>query len=231
MDKNISAAYTDALLRLAVVENHKRELEAIPSREELEKMYSFSPEHEARMKKLFIKESRDKRRKNPFKVLRQVAAAIIILFALFFGILLTNTEVRAAVWETVVVWYTGFTRFVFNSDETATGDARWHLSYLPEGFSETNFETVGGYTYIDYSDSLGQSIALQYKIAGGAIAVDNEHSEHTTVTEHGVEYHIFKSKSEEYPSIIIWERDGYSFMLQATFISDELLRMAFSVGQ
>jgi len=43
----------ESLFRQAVIDAFVKEIEAIPSNEELKKIYSFSPQFELRMKKLF----------------------------------------------------------------------------------------------------------------------------------------------------------------------------------
>lgn len=47
----------EALLRRAVIQDHENELTSIPPEDELRKMYTFSPQHELRMKALFQKYS------------------------------------------------------------------------------------------------------------------------------------------------------------------------------
>ncbi|MCL2083312.1 MAG: DUF4367 domain-containing protein [Oscillospiraceae bacterium] len=233
MDKKINSAYSDALLRLAVIENHQRDLAAIPPRKELERTYSFSPDHEMRMEKLFAKSS--KKHIHPIKVLRRAAAAVIIAVALMFSALLTNAEVRASVWNAVVEWYSEFTRFVFNSSEFDIGvepgdeNSRWYPSHLPDGFVETNSEILGDITYIDFGDSSGDTIVLSCTKETQALAVDNEHSRYSSTTNDGVNYHVFAATSEEYLSKVLWERDGYSFFLESCIASDKLLEIAFSV--
>ena len=88
-------------------------------------------------------------------------------------------------------------------------------------------------TLIDFVGSDGTSIALRYSSVDTAMsmAVDNEHSEYSTATENGVEYHVFATTSEEYPSRVPWERDGRSFFLESTIALGELLEVAFSVKE
>jgi hypothetical protein len=48
----------EALFRQAVIDDFNEEIDSIPTNEDLAKIYSFSPEFEIRMKKLFIKDRR-----------------------------------------------------------------------------------------------------------------------------------------------------------------------------
>jgi len=45
----------EALFRQAVIDNFLEEIDSLPPDEELSKIYIFSPEHEARMQRLFGK--------------------------------------------------------------------------------------------------------------------------------------------------------------------------------
>jgi len=48
----------EALFRQAVVDDFNEQIDSIPPKEQLAKIYSFSPEFEVRMKKLFAKNRR-----------------------------------------------------------------------------------------------------------------------------------------------------------------------------
>ena len=107
----------EALFRQAVIDDFNKEIDSIPTNEQLAKIYSFSPEFEIRMKKLFIKDHRRSLLKNTMLYSRRVASVLIIVLGLLFGTLLFNTEVRAAVGKVFVEWYERFTSFTFKDDE------------------------------------------------------------------------------------------------------------------
>jgi hypothetical protein len=53
LDSNYRETIFENLLHRVVIEDHENELASIPPEDELKKMYSFSPRHEAKMKALF----------------------------------------------------------------------------------------------------------------------------------------------------------------------------------
>lgn len=224
----INTAYSDALIRFAVIENHKRELDAIPAREELEHKYSFSPEHEARMEELFAGARRAKIR--PLRFVQRIAAAIFIAVTLLFGALMTDSEVRAAVWNAVVEWFPQFTSFTFDTSGGGdTSEHQWRPTFIPHGYTEVGCEMVGEITYFDYTDADGNMLYFWYSNADiSSAASDNERREYSLVLNDGIEYHTFKGNATVNSSII-WEIEGSVFTLTSVADFDELLKMAFSV--
>jgi hypothetical protein len=59
LNKNqVNDVVFEALFRQAVIDDFNDEINSIPSNEQMTKLYSFSPEFEIKMKRLFIKDSR-----------------------------------------------------------------------------------------------------------------------------------------------------------------------------
>lgn len=150
----------EALFRQAVIDDFNEEIDSIPTNEQLAKIYSFSPEFELRMKKLFTKD----RRKDFIKTIslysRRVASVLIIVLGLLFGTLLFNAEVRAAVGNVLVEWYEKFTSFTFIGDEIIDEKKEWSLNYMPEGYIQENYEVLGRITSIEYRNNQGEKSDL-----------------------------------------------------------------------
>lgn len=230
MENDLGKEISEAILRYAVIENHNREMAAIPSDEELAKLYTFSKRHEARMKALFAKENYKLIRRKIFKVSRNIAAVLIIMAVVLFGALLTNSDIRAAVKQVIIEWYDKFTRFNFSDQDAVEENAEWYPSYMIEGFKETEIFFVGVVRSIEFRNQENNLITFDYGLADSvSYAIDNEHSTYETIENDGVEYHVFPAESNEYTSKIIWYDSGYAFYLNSKADLDELLKIAFSV--
>ncbi|MHB8061777.1 MAG: DUF4367 domain-containing protein [Ruminiclostridium sp.] len=221
----------DAVFAQAVIKNFEDELAEIPSRQELEKTYSFSAVHIAKMKKLF---GQDKRK----DILRRIgiwgrstAAVIVIIMALFFGVMLSSPQVRAAVTDVIVQWYEKFTSFTSGTNEqTKVYNIEWWPAYLPDGFSEHEILQTGGINEICFYNTNGKDITLIYLTSTGSIAVNNEGVIYSTVTVNDIVYHLFESKEEGTRSSIVWDMNGYRFTILSEYPIKELQKMAVSVA-
>lgn len=228
--KKIKEAQFEALLRLAVIECFEKEMAKIPPQDELKKMYTFSERHERRMKKLFG----HVRRVDIWKSIRRhsyrVAAIFALILTLLFGALMTNDNVRAAVKETIVEWFSTFTRFGFTGGANGEPSSEWSLGYLPDSFVESESHERGAGKTEVYANENGEVLIFLYMpSAGSSIAVDNERTNYSISNIDGIDYYLFIPLENELFSNIIWERDGIAFSLEAAIDKDELIKIAVSV--
>jgi hypothetical protein len=236
MFTNLTDGQCDLWLREALVRNIDEELDAIPPREELERMYTFSKRHAARMKKLFGQERRRERAKRALRRVRQAAAIFVVIAAVSFGILLLNPQVRAETADTVSMWFDGFMKFLSRApEETApesAGDEMAELRprYLPDGFSEREAISFGDMTLITYADADGRRIIFLCMDAAGEKSVDNEHTTYSVNNIGGVDYHVFEGIVEGKTSTVIWDSAAMRFEISSELPASELLLVASSVG-
>ncbi len=201
----------DALLASAVTENSNRELEALPSEEELRKQYVFSHRFESRMRSLIKKESQ----RRVLRVLRTVAASFLIILGVAFGVMLISEDVRAAVVRTVVEWFDKFTKFSFSEGTEERTYEQFEISYLPEGFNETETLHAGTSTIVVFSDELGRRIVFEYSPSGEGLVVslDNEQREYMQVQHLGLTLHVFEADENTKENAVLWETYGNVFSL------------------
>lgn len=221
----------DAVFAQAVIKNFEDELAEIPPRQELEKIYSFSAVHIAKMKKLFWQDKRKDIIRKIDKWSRSTAAVIVIIMVLFFGVMLSSPQVRAAVTDVIVQWYEKFTSFTSGTNEqTKVDNIEWWPAYLSDGFSEHEILQTGGINEICFYNTNGKDITLIYLTSTGSIAVNNEGVIYSTVTVNDIVYHLFESKEEGTRSSIVWDMNGYRFTILSEYPIKELQKMAVSVS-
>ncbi len=226
-DNNKNDHIFDALFRQAVIDNYEEELSMFSSAEGLSKQYSFSDTHIARMKRLFARTERRERLKSVTRWARRCAAVIIVGTLLLFGALMTVPEVRATAATVIIQWFQQFTKFT--SGQNAPHEPQeWEPSYLPEGFTEDVRYGDFGRGTIRYSDSGGSTIAFTYIAQGDSVAVDNENRQFYELVEADILYYVFESSTSDIDTSIIWDQEGYRFVLKGQISSDELLNMARS---
>jgi len=230
MRNKANQAYSEALLRQAVIENYKRELSAIPSDEQLAQLYAFSKHHETRMRRLFVRERRRTFSRVALFYLKRALAVLLIAVTLVFGLLMLNPNVRAAVRDVIIEWHDKFTSFTF-SGEIADIAIEWRPIYLPEGFVESEVLKYGAFTDIIYTNHEGVEIRFSFTDAhdGFSASIDNENRLIESVEINGIDAFVMTSLSVDVEHGIIWNSGGYFFELWSFLSISELQRIAESV--
>jgi len=231
MDTKLREARFEAMLRLAVIECYETEMETIPPQEELEKMYKFSDRHERRMRKLFARVRRMEIWKTVRKYSHRAAAVFVLILSLLFSALMLNGNVRAAVQKTFIEWFDKFTRFTFSGGAEIDADSEWVLTYVPDGFTESESFEVIGKTAI-YTNEHDERLIFKYNPTQGySIAIDNEDYDYSTFFDNGIEYHLFVPLIDYKFLSILWEQEGFAFRVtfEESKDQDELIKTALSV--
>ena len=223
MEKSAADAVFEALFRQAVIDNFDAEIAAIPPIEELEKMYPPTARREAQRKKLFRAEWQQ-RVLNP--LLRRVVIILVVLGTMLCGVLLTEPEVRAAVGDTMVKWYDGFTEIL--GIQSADENGMFEPLYLPEGYEQKRVMEIEEITRIEYVDAAGSPLFFSFVSAVRAFNVDNDFTEYDAL-DTGVLYHIFQPEDSSMFGKVIWENMEHSFLIEGCVPMEELIRMAKSV--
>ena len=217
----------EGLFRQAVIDNFLEELDSLPADEELAKIYVYSPEHEAGMKKLFSLEARKERIRNIAKWSRRAAAVLVIAVAVLFGVLMSAPQVRASVIDTIVEWYEKYTKFTSNAPDTEKPNLE--PGYIPIGFWENNRIEMETITIIEYINNDNEIITFQSYRASGSVSVDNEEIAYWTLGLDGMEYHLFASTDGDSENTIIWDVTDQRYKITSAIHTGELLEMAISV--
>jgi hypothetical protein len=230
MSEFINDNLFEAVLQQAVRKNLENQLAAIPPDDELKQMYSFSDEHNRKMKKLFAADNRREAFKIVYKWGKVAVVAVCVSATLVFGTLLTSAEVRKAIGDVIVTWFSQFTKFQSPELSDDFTEREWTPEYLPEGFAFLNTYEVGSMKGIEYSNS-SIIIEFNYKPSDYSTSVDNEDMKYSVIVEKDTVYHIFESaiKDEREDNIIVWDIDGYRFTIIGNYDIDELIKIAFSV--
>ena len=224
-----SEALFDAILEVAVGEAFQKEMNELPSNEELNKIYKPSPELDKRIKRLIIQRNRKLKMKRLARNFGKIAAAICIMFALSFSILLNIEATRNLIFNLVVEWEEKYTELRFDESNTYN-DIYIRPTYLPEGFREKSVNNTGQITIIIYSNDAGVEITFtQRTTIKGTMLVDNENTSFTEVDVAGNTGYLFKAKTEDDLNELIWISNGILFKLTSKIGSDQLLLIAESI--
>jgi len=222
----------EEIFALAVKKSFEDMVAALPSREELIKMYPVSERHVSRMKKMFRLVRRLDKIKVTLRWTRRIAISTAVVLAVFFSVLLTfSPAVRATVRNTIAAWFDGFTKF-FQNDNNGTDIEQkdWRPQYLPDGYYEITVFELGDMTQIIYENTDGNIILFAYGLyEARSISTDNEDIDEYVLTVDGVDYYIFEAVATYKTNTIVWHQGGYLFDVISEIPIDDLQLIAFSV--
>lgn len=168
------------------------------------------------------------------KAVRAVSAAAIAL-CLLGGAVLFNPSARAQLMQFFMKVFDTYSKMIMND----TGEQpnieimqNWVLTWLPEGFEETDVEDeTWGYVYI-YSD--GEDIIyMEVSLAASEYRpnIDNEHYDISKIKINGNAGSLFTAIDVGWPNQIFWidEKENTAFLLYGDIETKALIKMAESL--
>lgn len=233
INKELDDKLFDTILEYAFKESERHEMASLPTKDELDEMYSFSPHFEKKMKKTIHSEKMQVFRKKTFKYSVRSAACICIILGLSFMVLINVKAVNQAVRGTLMEWFeTHTTITIEGSNQTGNSQKVWEARYIPRGYNkDEEFITDVGSSII-YRDKKHEKITLDYARLenGNSISLDNEHTNGLKIINNGItEYYLLLSNTKGYASYLTWATEGYRFTLSGKISEEELLKIAENI--
>ena len=232
---NVKEEVFDALLTAALAEYVDETDRALPTDEELAKLYPI-PKKARRIYKRLAKK-RKYRKPMPLVYARRAAVILLAAAALSFGVLMTNSNVRAAVASSVVEWYEKYIQIRFSGDRqegessiTATVESL-EIGYIPTGFGlidSNEDERTREYFYMK-DDGTDHYIMIGiYSSDASVVDADIEYMEYEAITINGQEAHLLYNEEERY-GVIVFGNPVYTVSLTADLERSELIKVAENI--
>lgn len=238
----------DALLTLALQEQTRRELAALPDAEALQTLYPDAAGWDKRLRralaerrKLESKAARSAPRVRwmPLRRLVTVAAVLALVLA---GALATSAEVRYAVRHAVLQWTDIDLRLTYDTEGTPAPDdltlpQGYADHYVPEGFVLDEENALATQTTLlrGYENAAqGQSYYIAcYAIQpeGQVSTFDDEHTTYETIDLNGKEATLGTSMNYDGSTsyYLFWESEGIHQSVSGNVPLDELLTIAQNI--
>ena len=234
-------------LHLALQEQTRRELAALPDAEALQTLYPDTAGWDKRLRRALAERRKSARkaarsaprvRWMPLRRLVTVAAVLVLVLA---GALATSAEVRYAVRHAVLQWTNIDLRLTYDTEGTPAPDdltlpQGYADHYVPEGFvlDEGNSYTT---EYDFFHKYLGEidGVECTYSVICYAIQAqgqvdtfDSEHTVYETVEVNGAEATLGTSTNYDggISYYLFWERDGIHHTVQGDVPRDMILEIA-----
>lgn len=221
----------DALIKSAINDEFHKEIEALPTNEELNKLYTPSPELDMRIKKLIDKSYRKSKMQSFSKTILKVIACIAICFTLLSAGLLSVEATRNKIFNIIIEWHEKYTKVEFKDSATDSKQSGiYQPSYLPDGFSQTSLKKLGNVDMLVYSNNTGETIIFsQWTYGSGSSSVDNENKKYSEIEISGNKAYLFEAIKEDDSNILTWQAGDMVFELTSSIESKELIHIAESL--
>ena len=238
----------DALLTLALQEQTRRELAALPDAEALQTLYPDTAGWDKRLRRALAERRKSARkaarsaprvRWMPLRRLVTVAAVLVLVLA---GALATSAEVRYAVRHAVLQWTDIDLRPTYDTEGTpAPADLTlpqgYADHYVPEGFVLDEENALATQTTLlrGYENAAqGQSYYIAcYAIQpeGQVSTFDDEHTTYETIDLNGKEATLGTSMNYDGSTsyYLFWESEGIHQSVSGNVPLDELLTIAQNI--
>ena len=221
----------DSLLRIAVSEGLKNEMDLLPSKEELDKRYHPSDKLNRRIKNIIIRKRIKGQVEAHGKIVYKIATILIILFAASSITLLSVEATRNAIFNVIIQQLDKYTEIKFEKDgANESNGSLYSPTYLPQGFVETSNVTYGSTIMITYTNNEGIEILFkQGSVGTSTTLIDNENTKYKEIKINERDGYLFEALTSEDYNVLLWQVDGISFELQSLINSDELVQIGNSV--
>ena len=222
----------EAALMIALRADAQKELDTLPTPEQLEELYPDTSQWDERMAVAL-------RRKKHRPMLKRVLVAALTLVVLTLGALAVSADFRKAV-------YTMIQKFLPIEMQLMTyqvdGEPLERLPdgysdhYVPDGFEMDNaqkFERAENFLHVYSSKEAEESYTVRCSIIqpGQQSLFDNEHTVYETVKVGEADATLGTSASENGDTVYIlsWEQGGVSNTIMGNISRDEIMKIAENV--
>jgi len=232
MNKGMPEFNNRFLKQVAIRANEMLIFEPDGSNEELSKIYFFSEEYSIWKNKTIKEANQPKRSTQNIKRILLIAAIII---ALIVGAMSVNA-IREYIYEMILIFKSDHAEISYsatsNSDYTIENQANsistiYTPAYIPESYELIYEEKTPLCYHSIYTSKTGLIEYQQYTINNISL-VDTERHETQTVDFNNATATYFYSDSL---TCFIWAEYGYNFCITSDLPLDEIMRIAYSIGE
>ena len=221
----------DALIAMIVTEALNRELEQMPSLEEMNEDFHPSERFQRKIESLVRETKRKAEREKFLSNIKRFFITLTAAISIFSCTMLPVKAVREAVITTLIEWHDKFVSVIYVNDESSVTTFDITPSYIPNGFSqvETTDENSGFY-YGQFSDSHNNWFdILVIPIENTQETfLDNEFSTYYSINFNGIQaiWGIMNDGS----NTLLGERGTLSFQVCGNLDLTELIKISEKIG-
>ena len=222
----------EAALMIALRADAQKELDTLPTPEQLEELYPDTSQWDERMAVAL-------RRKKHRPMLKRVLVAALTLVVLTLGALAVSADFRKAVYTMIQKFLPIEMQLTYQVD----GEPLERLPdgysdhYVPDGFErdyEQGYDDAQAFLHVYSSkkSSIGYTVQCSVIQPGNQALFDNEHTTYKIVKIGDVDASLGTSTVESGISVYIlnWGQDGIAHMIMGNIPMDEVFKIAESIS-
>lgn len=221
--------YSEKILCDGFYEEARRELEALPSDEELRRDFPVTEEK----RNSFIKLVYAKKKPAYITYLQRAAVFFLVFSAVTFGALLTNPEIRADMLEKGIKLFDEYIQFDFSedkSDYTIDFD-NIEIGYIPEGYeliyNDSSNTDIRNIYYNEKSDT-SVTIDMLLNCDDIHLRITDSFEKYNSITINGFSgYTAYDSNNS--CNLIIWGNSNFQICIIGEIQFEELKNIAFNI--
>ena len=221
----------EAALMIALRADAQKELDTLPTPEQLEELYPDTSQWDERMAVAL-------RRKKHRPMLKRVLVAALTLVVLTLGALAVSADFRKAVYTMIQKFLPIEMQLTYQVDGEPLERLPdgYSAHYVPDGFErdrEQEFESAENFLHVYSSKGSGKGYTVRCSIIqpGQQSSFDNEHTTYENVKVGDADATLGTSASENGDTVYIlsWERGGVSNTIMGNISRDEIMKIAENV--
>ena len=217
----------DAFLKMAATEAFYREMETLPSNEDMNQLYSPSPELEKRIGSMVAKHERKLSFSKNIKFFQRIAAGFIILFIVTTASLMSIQASRSWILNAITRFWDEHISFRFSRGQVAEfniNDFSFH--YLPYGFVQQFAVSEDDFYNAIYMNDDGKIIVIliaTYENIELSASIEFYH-QHITINNRTS--YILEAEREGESTMLILLFDEHVIKITAEIEVDEIIKIA-----
>lgn len=228
----------NVMLKAAVEENLMQSVNALPTKEALDKKHPLSTEFRKRLVRISKKYYRKSLFQRSSRIAKRAAVFAAVGILISFGSLLSVQASRNVIFNSVREWKADHVDIYFQEKSGGEGQASnsgetlFDLPYLPSGFIKSKEMKIGPLYRIIYQNEEQESIIFDQTPLSeeGKLMVDTEHAAYQEISINGREASLFTANTADDKTFVLWRNGQTSLMLSSKIDKDELVRMAESAA-
>ena len=231
-EKNKDTVLFDALLKTAAADAFEKEMQSLPTCDELDDRCRLSDETDQKIRTMLHKSISKTKLQRFGKYFMQLAAVFAIAFTILLVTLFSVEASREYIIETIVNWKDNHVEINYTPQKAEYDGDIYLPAYLPEGYSldEDHYDLTVDPYYFRYENADGYTLDFIFSNdSTGTSRVDPAHMALSRIEINGQPAKLYEGIRDQDINILIWEAYDMEFQLRGLVDGDEMVRMAESL--
>jgi len=220
----------NTLIDAAAEEALRQEMDEMPSCDDLDKIYSPTPEMDKKIRRLIKKVEAIQRIKKILILTGKISVVFIAFMVVVSTVLFSVEASRNYILNIYIRWNDDHSSFEFNDNSITTQFDSYIINYVPEGFILDNVFSNDIVRKLTYANEKNEKITIFKSFAdSSSLTADNERNNLSIITINGNEAYLFISNDEDENNVLIWKNENVAFQIISTIDINNIIKIAENI--